>query len=113
MRTDGAAVDIVRKEQRGYAVTWWEVVNFLATETAVTCYVTNPSWVAGQGGSKLRPMCAQCMMGATTAAVGVTGIRAWLGAQGFSWLTPRRMRFTTISLVVAGLIGASVSIGGT
>jgi hypothetical protein len=58
-------------------------------------------------------MCAQCMMGATTAAAGVTGVRAWLAAKGFSWLTPRRMRFATVSLVVAGLIGASVGLSGS
>jgi hypothetical protein len=52
------------------------------------------------------------MMGATTAAVGVTGMRAWLAAKGFSWITPRRMRFVTISLIVAGLIASSVSIHG-
>jgi hypothetical protein len=50
-------------------------------------------------------------MGAATAAAGATGIRAWLQAKGFSWLTPRRMRFATIALIGAGLIGASVGVG--
>jgi hypothetical protein len=58
-------------------------------------------------------MCAQCMMGATTAAIGVSGIRAWLAAKGFSWMTPRRMRFTTISLIVAGLIGSAIGFPGS
>jgi hypothetical protein len=58
-------------------------------------------------------MCAQCMMGATTAAIGVTGIRAWLAAKGFAWMTPRRLRFATSSLIVAGVIGASVGLSGT
>jgi hypothetical protein len=58
-------------------------------------------------------MCAQCMLGATTAAVGVTGARAWLAAKGFAWMTPRRLRFATISLIVAGVIGASVGLSGT
>jgi hypothetical protein len=53
------------------------------------------------------------MIGATTAAAGVTGVRAWPAAKGFSWLTPRRMRFATVSLVVAGVIGASVGLSGT
>jgi hypothetical protein len=58
-------------------------------------------------------MCAQCMMGATTAAAGATGIRAWLGTRSYAWLTPRRMRFATVSLLGAGLIGASVGVSGT
>jgi len=58
-------------------------------------------------------MCAQCIVGATTAAVGVTGIRAWLVAKAFSWMTPRRTRIATISLIAAGLIGASVGLSGT
>lgn len=58
-------------------------------------------------------MCVQCMMGATAAATGVTGIRAWLASKAFSWLTPHRMRLATISLIVAGLIGASVGVDGT
>jgi hypothetical protein len=58
-------------------------------------------------------MCAQCMMGATTAAAGVTGMRAWLTAKAFVWMTARRMRFLTMSLIVVGLIGASVGLSGT
>jgi hypothetical protein len=58
-------------------------------------------------------MCAQCMMGATTAAAGVTGMRAWLVAKGFSWMTPRMTKLATISMVVVGLIGASVGLSGT
>jgi hypothetical protein len=53
------------------------------------------------------------MIGATTAAAGATGIRAWLATQSYAWLTPRRMRFATVSLIGAGLIGASVGISGT
>jgi hypothetical protein len=52
------------------------------------------------------------MMGATTAAVGVTGIRAWLAAKGASWMSPRRMRFATVSLVVVGLIGSAMGFHG-
>jgi hypothetical protein len=61
---------------------------------------------------KLWGMCAQCMLGASTAAAGVTGMRAWLAAMGFSWMTPRRLRLFTVSLIAAGLIGASVGISG-
>jgi hypothetical protein len=56
-------------------------------------------------------MCAQCMMGATTAAAGVTGIRAWLATKGYAWLSPRRMRLLTAGLVGTGLIGVSLGFG--
>jgi hypothetical protein len=61
-------------------------------------------------------MCVQCAAGATAtvAAVGgVTGIRVWLAAKGFSWMTPHRMRVATVSMTVIGLIGASVGLSGT
>jgi hypothetical protein len=57
-------------------------------------------------------MCAQCVMGAATAAAGATGIRAWLATRRIAWLTPRRLRVVTISLIVAGLAAASVGLGG-
>jgi hypothetical protein len=57
-------------------------------------------------------MCAACMMGATTAAAGASGMRAWLRARGFSWLTPRRMRVLTIALLAGALVVASVGFGG-
>jgi hypothetical protein len=57
-------------------------------------------------------MCVQCMMGATTALTGAAGIRAWLAARGFAWLTPRRMRAVTISLLVVGAVGASAGLSG-
>jgi hypothetical protein len=58
-------------------------------------------------------MCAQCMMGATTALTAATGLRAWLAARGFAWLTPRRMRAVTIGLLVVGAVGSSVALSGT
>jgi hypothetical protein len=56
-------------------------------------------------------MCVQCMVGATTAAAGVTGIRAWLATRTYAWLTPRRLRFVTAILVATGLVAASVGLG--
>ena len=53
------------------------------------------------------------MMGATTAAAGVTGMRSWLVAKGFAWMTPRRTRLATISMIAVGLIGASAGLSGT
>jgi hypothetical protein len=58
-------------------------------------------------------MCAQCMMGATTAVAATAGIRAWLASRGFTWLTPYRMRLATAFLIGASLIGASVGLSGT
>jgi hypothetical protein len=58
-------------------------------------------------------MCAQCMMAASTAAAGATGVRAWLAAKRYAWMTPRRLRLVTILLVGLALIGSSVSLGAT
>ena len=58
-------------------------------------------------------MCVQCMMGATAAAAGVSGMRAWLVARSFSWMTPRRTKIATISMIAVGLAGASVGPSGT
>ena len=58
-------------------------------------------------------MCAQCMMGATTAVASATGIRVWLASKAFTWLTPRRMRFATGLLAVAAVLGSSVGLSGT
>ena len=60
-------------------------------------------------------MCVQCAIGATSAAAavgGASGIRAWLGARGFAWMTPGRMRVATIALLAMGVIGASVGVSG-
>ena len=58
-------------------------------------------------------MCAQCMIGATTAAAGVTGARSWVAAKGYAWMTPRRLRVITGVLIAAGVIAASVGLSGT
>lgn len=60
-------------------------------------------------------MCVQCSMAAGTAAAsigGAAGLRAWLAAQRFSWMTPPRLRVVTIVLLACGLIGASVGVSG-
>jgi hypothetical protein len=53
------------------------------------------------------------MIGATTAAAGATGARAWLATRRYAWLTPRRLRFATGSLMAAGAVVAAVGLGGT
>jgi hypothetical protein len=58
-------------------------------------------------------MCAQCTMGAATAAAsigGAAGLRAWLAAQRYSWMTARRLRVVTVVLLGCGLVGASVGL---
>jgi hypothetical protein len=52
------------------------------------------------------------MMGATTAAAGVSGARAWLAAKGFRWMTPRRLRLASVCLVAMGFVAAAVGFHG-
>ena len=59
-------------------------------------------------------MCAQCMATATAAVGGASGLRAWLAAKGFQFLTPRRLRLLTIALGVgAVLVSATLSGSGS
>ena len=55
-------------------------------------------------------MCAQC---AIVAAAAASGARSWLHAQGFTWLTPKRLKAATIALIVAAFIGSSVVFTGS
>ena len=47
------------------------------------------------------------------ATAGASGARAWLQAQHFTWLTPRRMRAVTIALLTAAFAVSSVGIGSS
>jgi hypothetical protein len=59
-------------------------------------------------------MCAQCMATAAAAVGGASGLRAWLAARGFSFLTRRRLRLLTIGLgVTAVLVSATISGSGS
>jgi hypothetical protein len=53
-------------------------------------------------------MCMQCMMGAMAAGASASGLRAWLVARAPRWLTPRRRRFATRGLLMAGVLAAGV-----
>jgi hypothetical protein len=55
----------------------------------------------------------QCMMGAMTAGAGATGIRAWLRIRSPKWLTARRMKAVTGTLIGAALVAATVLLGGS
>jgi hypothetical protein len=56
-------------------------------------------------------MCAQCMASAATAVAGATGIRAWLAARGYAWVTPRRLRFMTGALLTVAVVAAGIGLG--
>ena len=61
-------------------------------------------------GSILGHVCAQCMASAATVAAGATGLRSWLAAARYSWVTPVRLkRMTAIVMAVAVAI-ASVGV---
>jgi hypothetical protein len=53
------------------------------------------------------------MMGAMTATASATGVRAWLAQRGWTWLTPRRLRFVTVGLLAAALLVSAVGFGGS
>jgi len=47
------------------------------------------------------------------ATAGASGLRAWLQARHFTWLTARRMRAVTIALLIAAFAISSVAISGS
>jgi len=55
----------------------------------------------------------QCMATAMTAGAGVSGTRAYVAAKHFSWMTPRRMRAITASLLAAGLLASATLVSGS
>lgn len=54
-------------------------------------------------------MCVGCVMCAASAA---TGFRTWLQNHHFGWLTPRRLRAMTISVMCAAGLFSSLSFSG-
>lgn len=52
-------------------------------------------------------------MGAMTAGAAATGMRAYLAASAPRWLTPARLRTTTIVLLGAALLLASSVLSGS
>jgi hypothetical protein len=51
------------------------------------------------------------MATAAAAVGGASGLRAWLAARGYSWVTPRRLRAMTIALAVAAIATAATLSG--
>ena len=58
-------------------------------------------------------MCMQCMATAMTVGAGVSGTRAYIAAKHLSWVTPRRMRAVTATLLAAGLVASSTLVSGS
>jgi len=56
-------------------------------------------------------MCVQCAAAAATAVGTAAGLRAWLRARAGSWLTPRRMRIATVSLLALAVVGSGLALG--
>jgi hypothetical protein len=57
-------------------------------------------------------MCMQCAATAAAAVGSASGIRAWLRSRGGDWLTPRRLRFATVSLLLLAVVASGVGLGG-
>ncbi len=53
-------------------------------------------------------MCAQCMAGAATIVAGTSGIRLWLTARAWAWLTPSRLRHATRGLLVTAVVASGL-----
>ncbi|HEX6390889.1 MAG TPA: hypothetical protein VFZ89_15620 [Solirubrobacteraceae bacterium] len=54
----------------------------------------------------------QCMAGAMTAGAGATGARAYLAHKRYTWLTARRMRALTLTLLGVALLASATLVGG-
>jgi hypothetical protein len=58
-------------------------------------------------------MCMQCMATAMTAGAGVSGTRAFIAAKHLSWMTPRRLRAITATLLCGGLLASATLVSGS
>jgi hypothetical protein len=54
----------------------------------------------------------ECMATAMTAGATASGTRAFIAAKHFSWVTPKRLRAITITLIVLALAASSLFVGG-
>jgi hypothetical protein len=59
----------------------------------------------------LTRMCAQCMATAAAAGGGASGLRAWMAARGFGWLTPTLLRRISLALIVVAVVVAATLSG--
>lgn len=58
-------------------------------------------------------MCAQCMAGAATIVAGTSGIRLWLTARAWAWLTPTRLRHATRGLLVIAVVASGLLVSSS
>ena len=58
-------------------------------------------------------MCMQCMMTAMGATASATGLRSFIAAKHFSWVTPARLKAITIVLMAAALIASATLVSGS
>jgi hypothetical protein len=52
------------------------------------------------------------MATAAAAVGGATGMRAWLAAKNFAWLTPKRLKRLTFAVISGAVIAAATLSGG-
>lgn len=62
-------------------------------------------------GGYTRGVCAQCMTGAATVAAAASGLRAWVGAVQFRWMTPLRLKRLTAALFAVSFAITAIGIG--
>jgi hypothetical protein len=55
----------------------------------------------------------QCMMTAMGATASATGIRSFVAAKHFSWMTPRRLKVLTAVLLSAALLVSATLVSGS
>jgi hypothetical protein len=55
----------------------------------------------------------QCMMTAMGAGASATGIRSFIAAKHFSWVTPRRLKVITVILLAAALMVSATLVSGS
>jgi hypothetical protein len=58
-------------------------------------------------------MCVPCMMGAATTGGAASGIRAWIGQDFGSILTPQRLRLVTIALFTIAVLASGLFVSGS
>jgi hypothetical protein len=61
----------------------------------------------------MEAMCMQCMAAAMGATATASGTRSYIASKHFSWLTPRRLRAITVSLLAAALLTSSLLVSGS
>jgi hypothetical protein len=48
-----------------------------------------------------------------TAMAGASGVRSWLQTRGWTWLTPERLRRTTVAVFAIATVVSTVGLSGS